>query len=244
MMPQLSSTEHPHLMFFSLLCRFVPQANRSLRPLNMHLATSGSASSTGVFSSLSRSRSHRRLSSETNHASTQSSTSPPPLSRAGSSNHPLSELIFSSRVDPEFQRGYQEFRAEWERRKASKKPSRRPKLAEAHSDQSSRQASFQYLEDEERGRVGSRADSAASSPGSSRSPSPSAPHSRFTSSTSLSSAPGPTTPPDESDLELADLVDDHIKGVNKGRRTSRASSLAENLQVESDDDGMSSSHSS
>lgn len=235
--------------------RFVPQANRSLRPLNMHLAANGSASSTGIFSSLTGRKTHRRQTSDTTGSSSTPSAratgEKPSLNRKDSSNHPLSELIFSSRVDPEFQKGYQEFRAEWERRKSSKAPAasaRRPKLAgePSASDFSSRAASFQQDaavtaggDEAERGRRGRRhhhhdatqMDSAASSPSSSRSASPSSlhsPHSRFTSSTSLSSSggQGPKTPADESDLELADLVDDHIKGVNSGRRSSsRASSL-------------------
>lgn len=150
------------------------------------------------------------------------------------SGHRLSELIFSSRVDPEFQKGYEQFRAEWERRKSSKESrgsvdsETSAKLPVTDSSRSRRHGSASL-----RGRRISRtADSADSSPAVSRSPSPPglhSPHSRFTSSTSLSSAPEPTTPPDESDLELADLVDDHIKG----RRSSKASSLH---RIESDDE--------
>lgn len=230
---------------FECLVRFVPQANHSLRPFNLHLATgnnkaspfapSSASSSSGLFGSLKRRKSSKRKAAA---ATNNSSSAPAPVTRSESSQHPLSELIFSSRVDPEFQRGYEQFREEWKRRKASgaassskdaaaadnaslKPDQRRPKMAGQTSGDSVPMASDDDII-HDRGRPSRRSqrsdESLQSSPASSRSPSPQSAHSprsRLTSSTSLSSgeAVGPRTPSDDSsDYELSELVDTHIKG--------------------------------
>ncbi|KAJ9474701.1 F-box domain-containing protein [Pseudozyma hubeiensis] len=74
--------------------KFVPQANRSLRNFNMYLNTR--ANRTAALSS-----------------GTSTSSIPPAQNTRG-------ELIFSSRVSPEFREGYEKYRAAFERRRAEK----------------------------------------------------------------------------------------------------------------------------
>ncbi|KAF6766931.1 Sporulation/nuclear morphology, Spo7 [Kalmanozyma brasiliensis GHG001] len=71
--------------------KFVPQANRSLRNFNMYLNTRSTRTAT--------------LSA--------ASTIPPAQNSRG-------ELIFSSKVNPDFREGYQRYRAAFERRRAEK----------------------------------------------------------------------------------------------------------------------------
>lgn len=71
--------------------KFVPQANRSLRNFNMYLNT----------------RTTRRT------TLSSSSSIPPAQNSRG-------ELIFSSKVSPEFRQGYERYRAAFERRRAEK----------------------------------------------------------------------------------------------------------------------------
>lgn len=80
--------------------KFVPQANRSLRNFNMHLNT----------------RIRSAASSST--SSTSSWSIPPAQNSRG-------ELIFSSRVSPEFREGYERYRAAFERRRAEKMAAKR-----------------------------------------------------------------------------------------------------------------------
>jgi hypothetical protein len=110
------------------LRRFVPQANRSLRPLNMHLNT---RTSSGAFSWFMPERPAKRGSATSPVRSPrEKSPSPRPTSPASRkpgqvmppATNPRGELIFSNRVDAEFREGYEQYRAEWEQKRRKQKP--------------------------------------------------------------------------------------------------------------------------
>lgn len=87
--------------------KFVPQANRSLRNFNMYLNTRPARSAALGTSAGS-----------TSSSSSLSSSIPPAQNSRG-------ELIFSSRVSPDFRQGYERYRAAFERRRAEKMAAKR-----------------------------------------------------------------------------------------------------------------------
>jgi hypothetical protein len=183
--------------------RFVPQANRSLRPLNMHLNT---RTSTG-FNWFKRQKPVKR-SEATSPARNPKEEPERPTSPTGRqaiplANNPRGELIFSNRVDGTFREGYEKYRADWERRRAEKPAATTadgsPSVTQRRTYSSKTGESIDWSSLSQSQVANSR----DSSPSSSRSPSPEYGHSRPSSGASTSGPPSPRSLHSAEDLPSA-----------------------------------------
>ena len=109
--------------------RYVPQANRSIRPYNMYL--NAATPSILPFPVPSFHRKPGKLvtittstipSSPPRNPQAQQSSPRQPLTNIPPPSNPKGELMFSSRIDPNFIDGYTKFRNEWHKRRAVAHP--------------------------------------------------------------------------------------------------------------------------